>query len=307
MSQLQVYGPPTDPLQRILNHNFDELYARMTSGNTWCVDSINGSDNNGGHSWDSAFQTRAKAVSVASDGDTIFMKGTFAEAGTCSKKLAFVGSGNTVNDCVWMESAAGDTLLGLTAIDCLFFNIRFRIPTTGGIGLDMVNSDYTKIFGCHFQGRAGSYYGIRVAGGSQWQVVGNVFEYMNTATYGCGILGNSTTLVPTGCEIAFNTFHSNLRHVKATMRQSFVHDNLFQEIGLSSTNTSLTATVKLDVAGEVGGAQFNTVTRNMFQGTYSISGGYKSSGVSDNWYGNKSDYISQTGVTAEGTTTAVPA
>ena len=275
-------------------------------GNVWYVDSVNGSDSNDGKSWITSFKTIQAAVNAASNGDTLYMRGTFTEAVICTKSIGFFGAGNTVNNCVWMESAAGQTLLTLTGTDCEIANIRFRIPTTGGIGINMANSDYTKIHDCHFQGRSGSYYAIYVAGGSQWQILHNVFEYMNTAAYGCGILGYSTTSAPTGVEIAWNTFHSNLRHIKATMRQSFVHDNLFQSIGLGPTNASLTATVCLDVYGEVAGAQFNTVTRNMFQGTYTIAAGYKSSGVSDNWYGNKSDYISQTGVTAEGTTTAVP-
>lgn len=259
-----------------------------------------------GLSWATAKKTIQEAVDSAVDGDVLYLVGTFTEAVTCSKKLSFIGAGSTVNGCTWMESAAGQTLLTITATDCLVTGIRFRVPTTGGIAINMVNSDYTRIIGNTFQGRAGSYYGIYVAGGSQWEIIGNKFIYLNTATYGAGILGHSTSLVPAGCEIAWNTFHSNLRHVMLTMRQSFVHDNLFQEIGLDSDASDLTATVKLDVAGEVGDAQYNTVTRNMFQGTYSISGGYKP-GTNDNWYGNKSDKVSTTGVTAEGTTTAVPA
>lgn len=272
------------------------------------VDSAAGDDSNdGSFGWDNAVKTITHAVAIASNGYTLMMRGTFTEAVTCAKNLAFVGAGNTVNNCVWMEAAVpGITLLTLTGINCLFENIRFRIPTTGGIGINMSGSDYTIIRNCHFQGRSGSYYAIYVAGGSQWQIIGNVFEYMNTATYGCGILGYSTTSMPTGCEIAWNTFHSNLRHVKVSMRQSFVHDNLFQNVGLSSTNGSLTATVSLDVYGEIAGSQYNTVTRNMFQGTYSISGGYKP-GTSDNWMGNQSDQISQTGTTAQGLTYLVPA
>ena len=274
------------------------------------VDATLGSDAIGdGSTWSKAYKTIAVAVAAAADGDQILLKGTFTEAVTCSKKLSFIGVGTTVNRATWMEASvggAGSTLLTLTGTDCLITNIRFRIPTTGGIGINMSASDYTIIDNCHFQGRSGSYYGVYVAGGSQWKITNCIFEYLNTATYGCGILGYSTTSMPTGCEIAYNTFHSSLRHVKASMRQSFVHDNLFQEKGLGSDNNVLTATVKLDVYGEIAGAQYNTVTRNMFQGTYSISGGYKP-GTNDNWYGNKSDYISQTGVTAEGTTTAVPA
>ena len=276
-------------------------------GTTWYVDSVNGSDSGyDGKSWDTPYKTIQAAVTAATAGDTLMMIGTFTEAVVCTKQLAFIGAGLTPNDCIWMESAAGQTLLTLSGTDCLFDNIRFRIPTTGGIGINMSASDYTIIQNCHFQGRTGSYYGIYNAGGSQCVIRNNIFEYLNTATYGCAILGYSTTTMPAGWEISGNIFHSNLRHIMMSMRLSFVHDNMFQSIGLKPDNSALTATVNLDVYGEIAGAQFNTVTRNMFQGTYSISGGFKP-GTNDNWYGNKSSYISQTGVTAEGTTTLAPA
>lgn len=288
----------------------DKLKAALDAslfapGNRWYANSAVSASGDGG-AWDGAKKTMAEVVAAASDGDTIYMKGTFTEAVTCSKKLAFIGCGPTYDNCTWMESAAGQTLVTLTGADCLFRNIRFRIPTTGGIGISMTNSDYTIIENCYFQGRSGSYYGIYVAGGSSCKILGNTFAYLNTATYGGAIIGHSTTAIPSGWEVAGNTFHSNLRHVYCAMRQSFVHDNLLQEIGLDNDNTDLTATVKLDIYGEVAGAQYNTVTRNEFRGTYSISGGYKA-GTNDNWYGNKSDKVSATGVTAEGTTTAVPA
>ena len=284
------------------------LQGANGAGRTYFVNSATGADTNNGLSWSGAFKTLTAANAVAVDYDTIMLLGTFTEALTVTKKLAFIGASNTVNDAVWMESAAGQTLATVTATNCLFYNIRFRIPTTGGIGLDLTASDYTKVLSCAFQGRGGSYYGIRINGGSQLKINANVFTYLNTATYGCAILGNSTTNVPTGLEIAGNTFHSNLRHVKASMRQSFIHNNLFQEKGLDADNASvLTATTKLDVTGETSGSQLNTVTRNMFQGTYSISGGYKASASADNWFGNASDKVSATGVTADGVTTAVPA
>ena len=310
MGQMQLPGGNSDTLTALLRHNFDELYsAFLAFGTPYYVDSADGDDDkNDGLSSGAPFKTIQKFVDTAEDGDRAIMRGTFTEAVTCAKRLAFIGAGPTPNACIWMESAAGDTLLTLTAINCLVTNIRFRIPTTGGIGISMTNSDFTVIANNIFQGRAGSYYAIYASGGSQWRILDNVFAYMNTATYGAAILGHSTTTIPAGIEIAGNKFHSNLRHVKLTMRQSNVHDNFFQEKGLDSDNVStLTATTKLDVSGETSGAQMNLVTRNEFRGTYSISGGYKASGATDNWYGNKSDKVGTTGVTAEGTTTAVPA
>ena len=277
-------------------------------GNAWYVSSASGSNSYDGKSWSSPLLTIQAAVTAASAGDTIYLQGTFTEAVTCStSSLSFIGAGPTVNDNVWMESAPGQTLLTLTGKNCKFYNIRFRIPTTGGIGINMAASDYTIIAGCHFQGRTNSYYAIYNNGGSQCQILGNVFEYMNTGSYGTAILGYTYTAIPTGWEIAYNIFHRNLKHISMTMRQSFVHDNLFQAVGLSSSNGSLSATVLCDIyTGSAGNGQYNTVTRNMMMGTYSISGGYKGQS-SDSWYGNKCEGISATGVTAEGTTTAIPA
>ena len=308
MSQHRFPGGNTDDLTVRLKNNFEELYSAYlpSGGNVWHVRSATGANTNDGKSVDTAFATITVAVAAASDGDIILMKGTFTEAVSTAKKLSFIGTGPTVNDCVWMESAEGDTLLTLTGTNCLFTGIRFRVPMTGGIAINMANSDYTVIRNCTFQGRSGSYYGIYVAGGSQWQIIDNIFEYLNTSTYGCGILGYSTTVMPAGCLITRNNFHSNLRHIKASLRQSFVHDNLFQEVGLGPTNAALTATIKLDVYGEIAGAQYNTVTRNMFQGTYTASGGYKAS-ATDNWCGNFSDKFSATGVSAQGVTILSPA
>jgi len=261
-----------------------------------------------GKSWESPFKTIAEAIAAASDGDIILMIGTFTEALTSAKQLSFVNAGLTVNDCIWMESAAGDTLLTLTGKKCLFDGIRFRIPTTEGIGIDMTNSDYTVIKNCHFQGRSGSYYGIYNSGGSQLKILNNVFQYLNTATYGAAILGHDyATVCPSGWIMKGNLFHSNLKHVQLVMRQSLIEGNTFQEKGLDADNvSSLTATHKLDLLTGSALGQLNTVTKNIMQGDYSITGGYKPA-VNDNWFGNISDDTAEAEVNADGTTLAVPA
>lgn len=255
-----------------------------------------------------AFKTIAEAIAAASAGDRIHMRGTFTEAVTIAKQLAFIGAGYGPNDCVWMESAAGDTLATVTAKGCLFENIRFRIPTAEGIGIDLTNSDYTIIRKCNFQGRSGSYYAIYSTGGSQVQILDNVFQYMNTATYGCAILGHDyATVCPSGWIIKRNLFHSNLKHIQMVMRQSLIEGNVFQEIGLDADNASaLTATIKLDLLTGSALGQLNTVTKNIMQGDYSIAGGYKPA-TNDNWFGNWADDVSETEVGDNGVTLTVPA
>jgi hypothetical protein len=262
-----------------------EMEGVSSPGTIRYIDGTNGADTNDGLTWASAYKTIQAAVTAASAGDTLLMIGTFTEQVTCSKQLSFIGAGKTVNDCVWMEVAAGNTLLTLTGKGCLIQNIRFRIPTTGGIGINMAASDYTIIQGCHFQGRAGSYYAIYNNGGSQCQILDNVFEYMNTATYGTAILGYTYTAFPAGWIIARNIFHSNLKHISMIMRQSQIVDNIFQTLGLAADNTSaLTATTQIDLSGT--GGQLNYITRNSFGVTCSHANGFVESASNDNWKGN---------------------
>lgn len=290
---------------------------------TLYVDSVTGSDSNTGLSWGVAFRTITAAVEQATDyleltpsqtqaNIAIVIRGTFKEAVTCTlNNITFIGAGPTVNNAIWQEvdtTGAGSTLLTLSGKQCAIKNIRFRVPTTGGIALAVTGGDYLIVDGCHFQGRGGSYYGITLANaGSQCKILNSVFEYLNTASYGTAILGVTyTTSLPTGWEIAGNIFHSNLKHISCTMRQSQIHHNIFQATGLGPTNASLTATIMLDIGtGSAGNGQYNTVTANKFGGVYAKT--VYSGNASDDWYGNYCSYVSQTGVTADGITTAVPA
>jgi len=281
-----------------------------SKGKSWYVSSASGVDTNDGRSWTTPYLTIQTAVTAASAGDTIYLQGTFTEAVTCStSSLTFIGAGPTVQDNIWMQSATGQTLLTLTGKNCKFYNIKFYIPQTGGIGINMVAADYTIIEGCYFQGRTGSLQAILNNGGSHCKIIGNDFSYMNTASTGAAILGVTYTTIPSGWEIAYNNFSGNLRHISMTIRNSFIHDNLFQAVGLGPTNASLTATTLLDTyTGSAGNGEYNIVTRNMFQGgTYQASAGYVAN-ATDNWYGNKASDVSRSSyTTAEGTTYANPA
>ena len=281
-----------------LNRVFDEIpglglgdilgNAFNGIGNIYYVDSSKGKDTNSGTSFSAAFKTITKALSVAVSYDTIYIRGTFTE--TCSSTLqgiTIIGAGPTPNDNVWMESAAGQTLLTLSsATDWVIQNIRFRVPTTGGVAIAMTGADYTTILNCVFQGRGGSYHAIEVTSGDGVKIGNCRFIYMNTTTYGAGIyfVGTSAN-IPTNWEIAGCYFANNLRHVVCTLRGANIHHNTFQSIGLAADNVSaLTATASLDLSGA--GGQFNTVTQNVLQGTYSIAGGYKPSALSDDWHNN---------------------
>lgn len=283
--------------------------APGNGGRPWFCDSVNGLATNSGKSWNQAFNTITLAVAAASAGDTIYLKGTFTEAVTVSTaSLTFIGAGPTPNDNVWMESAADDDLVTLSAANCRFYNIRFRIPTAGGRGIVMSGADYTVIQGNLFQGRGGSHHAVTEDGSNDnCKIIGNTFMYNNTASDGAAIFGHTyaADVVGSNWLIKDNIFHSNLRHVVMRARQSQFVGNLFQEDGLdTSGETALTATVKLDLSGTL--SKLNVVTKNTMLGDYSNTGGYEA-GTEDNWFGNTADDVSESEVTADGVTTAVPA
>ena len=100
------------------------------------VDSVLGLDTNNGASWATPLKTITKALSIAVQFNTIFIRGTFTEAVSSSlKDIAIIGAGPTQNDNVWMESAPGQTLLTLTGTGWMLSNIKFRVPTTNGIAI----------------------------------------------------------------------------------------------------------------------------------------------------------------------------
>lgn len=303
-----THGPYT--FSEFISFTGGASFGDNGKGNCWYVSSASGVDTNDGRSWNTPKLTIQAAVTAASAGDTIFLQGTFTEAVTCStSSLTFIGAGPTVQDNVWMQSATGQTLLTLTGKNCKFYNIKFYVPQTGGIGINMTSADYTVIYGCYFQGRTGSLQAILNNGASHCKIIGNDFLYFNTTTTGCAILGSTYTAIPASWEVAYNWFAHNLRHVSMTMRLSYIHDNLFQGVGLGPTNVSLTATTLLDIyTGSAGNGEYNTVTRNTFNGTnYTATAGYLGN-ATDNWYGNKSSDLSRSSyTTGEGTTYALPA
>jgi hypothetical protein len=278
-----------------------------TRGKILYVDSSVTASGNG-KSWARAYKTITEAVAAASANDVIMLVGTFTEAVTVATAgLTFIGAGSTANGNIWMESAAGDTLVTLNAARCQFHNIRFRIPTTGGTGIALGAAGYTIIEDCRFQGRLNSYYAISNVGtADDCKILNCEFLYNNTATYGTAIYGSTyaADITGSGWVIAGNLFHSNLRHVYTRLRQAYIHDNTFVENGLGPAGAVLAATTKLNLSGAQ--SNWNVVTKNVMLGDYSNTGGY-TAGTEDNWAGNFSDDIAEAEVTDFGTTSTVPA
>ena len=110
----------------------DQLYVEENQnpfGAAFYVNYDTGSDSNNGHDPLAPFAKIATAVSTASAGDTIFLRGTaFSECVAISKAgLKFRGLGTCHNEIVWTAPDDG-YCAWVTAKNVRFENIRFRPP-----------------------------------------------------------------------------------------------------------------------------------------------------------------------------------
>jgi hypothetical protein len=260
-------------------------------GNRWFVDSVNGSDTDSGKSWGSAKATIAAAVAAASAFDEILIRGSFSEAVTVTLEgLKLIGVGPTVHGCRW--TAATDLVcLTINANNVEVRNIRFSPPAytasrvTSAITLSSAN--YAKIVGCRFQGKTGSQIAIYspVCNSDNVEISDCDFQYMNTATYGAGILGVEAGGLSYSCwKILRNTFQSCVTAININGRCCRVEGNVIQEYGIAAAGTvGAVLALGIDLSGTSSGA--NAVVRNLLGGTYGATL-YKVGASGDLWYGN---------------------
>jgi len=241
-----------------------------------------------GKSLDYAFKTITEAAAVAVAGDSIYIKGSFNEAVTVAVAgVRIVGIGTTTNRALWTAPDTTAPCLTISAAaDVWVENIRFR-PPVANAAISLVGASHQfTVKNCRFQGKTGSYYGIKTDGSqANVHILDSEFWYINTATYGTAIYGATyATAEPTGWIVQGNKFHSNLNHIVCRMRQSVITDNVFGAGGLAADgSTSATLTVLgIDIHGATGG--INIVTANFLGGLYHQAHYY--GGTSDSWSGN---------------------
>jgi hypothetical protein len=121
---------------------------------------------------------------------------------------------------------------------------------------------------CRFSGAG---IGIRWNGLPNFMgVYGSRFDNLTTAianTVGAGAKTNSWH------RYLGNWFHSNTNGLVVPLQNSLVIENVFGAF----------TTLSCDLVGGGGGC---IVTKNYLSGTYSVAGGYRVSGASDEWAGN---------------------
>lgn len=255
------------------------------------VDSVNGSNGNDGHDRRRAKATIAAAVAVAEAGDTILCEGSFSEAVTVAVAgLRIIGVGPSTQRAIW-TGAADAVCLTINAVEgCLVEGFRFRPPaytsgTPAAISL-VTGSNYTVIRNCRFQGKTGSYYGIKTTGAcDNVQILDNEFKYLNNVTTvnGTAVFGTGDC---SGWLVQGNRFDSNIINFHVQLRHSMILDNIFFGGGLAAAGTvSATLTTKiLDIGGAATG--YNVVTRNYMGGLYHADGDLYLAGTGDEWAGN---------------------
>jgi hypothetical protein len=256
-------------------------------GDVYYADSANGSSAYNGKSWATAKATIAQAAALCSAGDTVMISGSFTEAVSCALAgVSFIGGGTNPNAAIW-TGAADAKCLSITAANCTVKNIKFRPPAySAGIpaAIYLAGASYTTIENCRFQGKTASWYAIYTTGDcDNTKILNNEFLYMNTATYGTAIKSAGTADI-SGMVIKGNIFQSNLNHIVAPMKQSFITDNDLPAGGLAAAGTySGTLTVLgIDVHGAASG--YNVVTRNQLGSLYHQACYY--GGTGDEWNGN---------------------
>jgi len=266
--------------------------SSLLPGTVYYVDGTNGVDTNSGKSWSTAFLTIAAAVAAAVAGDIINIKGSFTEAVTIAiakTGLSIIGAGTGPNQATW-TGAADAVCLTINATDCLIENIKFRPPAYGSgtpAGILLGGAGYTTIRKCRFQGKTGSWYAIYspVCNSDNVTIEDCEFIYMNTATYGTGILGvEAGGLSYSGWKVRRNVFNSCLKAMDFNGRVCEITDNIIMEYGINPAGAlAQLLSLGIDLSGTSSGG--NVVTRNQLGGTYDATL-YKVGASGDQWAGN---------------------
>ena len=262
-------------------------------GRTWYVDSVAGSNSKNGKTWATAKLTIAAAVAAAAAGDTIALKGSFTEAVTCSLAgVTFVGAGTRPKEAQW---TAADDLVCLTiaANYVTVKNIYFKPPAYGTLtnratsAITLSGANHTLITGCRFQGKTASQAAIYspVCNSDNVEISDCEFMYMNTTTYGAGILGvEAGGLSYSGWKILRNIFNSCVIAININGRACTITGNTIMEYGINaSAAVAAVLALGIDLSGTSSGA--NSVWSNQLGGTYSATL-YKVGASGDNWFGN---------------------
>lgn len=267
-------------------------------------------DDNDGTNPDFPKLTIQGAIDVVTAGDVIVInKGTYAETLTANltttpDNVSVIGLGK-----VTVEAALATAAVLTLGATWSFENIEFLLGTATGVSLvetasiDASGSVFTN---CIFNGQGDCLVGVDLNGApSGVKFIGCVFY--NIAETGTGAVALTSSVIATdepdfvvidGCK-----FYDNDGHVDLDVNVSFILNSIF----LVSGNVDVTvANGVLDISG--GAVGHNVVYGNLFDGDFSIAGGYvdNTTGAST-WVGNFAVDTAETEVDTTGLVIAAPA
>jgi hypothetical protein len=271
------------------------MLTALGAGTAWFVDGTSGIDAHDGRTWNSAVKTIAHAVALAAAGDTIFIKGSFTEAVTCSLAgLSIIGIGTGPQQAIW-TGAADAKCLTISAECVAVENIRFRPPaytaSRATCAIYLTGANYARIRNCRFQGKTGSQAAIHGAEADSDNVLieNCEFLYLSTATYGAGIrIEETVDAYCSAWRILGCYFNGCVTAISLPARNCLIKGNTIMDYsspvagGVPGVVMTLGINLRGKNASTMNGA--NSVVGNYLAGTYSETL-YKDA-TGDMWAGN---------------------
>ena len=236
---------------------------------------------------------------------------------TAPAHCTILGSGPGVDGPSWTAAVDAGTALTVRQVGWTIEGFRFetgaggtaiRLEWSPWLGLGHVGNR-TKIINNYFDGIWAGLYGIDFYGApfDTW-IINNTFrEYTRDDGSAHAIICTETgEAMPYMNIIRGNLFWENENHISSLNNtrgfcNSIITDNIFKE------GCVITATDILVLTAGPGSSGRNTVTRNVFEGLYSVANGYAAHAtLPGNWVGNIAEDVASGQVADNGLTVAVP-
>ena len=178
-----------------------QLFSAGIQGAVYFVEGNTGADDNDGLTWDTAFKTIAKAITISNtyisaqhyaSRNTIFIRGTFTETlTTAPEKCDLVGVGSS--NARPRPRITGSQAMTSTAWGTRFINIEFR-GDAAGVTMTWTGGGF-EIHNCVFS-HAGTYTGthaITIANPTDVIIKGCIFEMRNEAFFSTAAIQTTST------------------------------------------------------------------------------------------------------------------
>jgi len=237
---------------------------------------------------------------------------------TAPANCTILGAGPSIDGPTWGAATDAGTALTIQQVGWTVEGFRFetgeggtaiRLEWAPWLGAGHPVGNRTKIINNYFDGIWAGLYGIDFYGApfDTW-IINNTFrEYtMEDGSAHAIICTETGEAMPYMNVITGNYFWENENHISSLGNtrgfcNSIITDNIFKE------GVLIAATDILVLTAGPGSSGRNTVTRNVFEGLYSVANGYAAHAtLPGNWVGNIAEDVGSGQVGDNGLTVAVP-